>query len=197
LVRITAERFHGVQVDLTPRGAVELFGRPIADLAGRCVPLGELFGDGAVDTLVDRSLAAPGWAARFDLVDRVLVGRLGVVPTGVRAELTRVYDRLVATGGTAPVQDLARDVGWSRRHLTGQFRATFGIQPKALGRLIRFERAAGWLERHDRPDLATVAAMTGFADQAHLVRDVRAFSGLPPTQLAARYGTDSGGWWET
>lgn len=196
LVRITAERFHGVQLDLTPRGAVHLLGRPIADLADRCVPLGDLLGHGLVDRLADRLDAASTWASRFDLVESLLLRRSAASAVAVRPEVAWAFERLTATGGAAPVQDLARELGWSRRHLSGQFAATFGVPPKAMGRLVRFERASAWLERCDRPDLATVAATTGFTDQAHLVRDVRAFSGLTPTELAARYGHDDAGWWE-
>lgn len=195
LVRLRADRFHGVQTDLTPLGAVRLLGRPIAELRDRCVPLEDLLGPGAARELAERAADAADWATRLDLVEAALLRRLDDDRPEVRPELAWAFDRLVATGGTAPVQDLARELGWSRRHLSGRFTATFGLPPKRMGRLVRFERVTRWLARADRPDLATLAATTGFSDQAHLARDVRALSGFTATELAARHGGD--GWWES
>ncbi len=201
LVRITATRFHGMQLDLTPLGAVRLLGRPIAELEDRCVPLHDLFGRADVDELAERLLAAPTWQARLDLLEGELIRRLHASAgdanvVHVRAEVAWALQRLVATGGLVGIQELSRELGWSRRHLTGRFAATFGVPPKRMGRLIRFERVTEALEQATRPDLATLAATAGFSDQAHLSRDVKTFSGLTPSELAVRYGPDDG-WWET
>jgi transcriptional regulator GlxA family with amidase domain len=153
-------------------------------------------GPRAVADLVEQLAASSGWTARFEVLEAALVARVAASPP-LRGELTWAYGRLRASGGHAPVQTLATELGWSRRHLAGQFSTTFGVPPKRLGRLIRFERASAWLERTDRPDLATVAAVTGFSGQAHLTREMRRFSGLPPAELATRYGHADGGWWET
>nr|WP_230416296.1 helix-turn-helix domain-containing protein [Micromonospora tarapacensis] len=57
----------------------------------------------------------------------------------------------------------------------------FGYGPKTLARILRMRRALA-LARTGVP-LAEVAARTGYADQAHLTRDTRALTGLPPTSL--------------
>lgn len=59
----------------------------------------------------------------------------------------------------------------------------FGYGPKTLARIQRFQRAAGPI-RAGRA-LAEVAATSGYADQAHLSREVRALTGSPPTALRA------------
>jgi transcriptional regulator GlxA family with amidase domain len=48
---------------------------------------------------------------------------------------------------------------------------------------LRFQRARRLIDA-GRP-LGEVAATCGFADQAHLTREVRALSGRPPSLLAA------------
>jgi AraC-like DNA-binding protein len=82
------------------------------------------------------------------------------------------------------VEDLARELGWSRRHLAVQFRDALGFTPKAMARVIRFERMLDRLRAGD--PLADVAYDAGYADQAHLNRDFRAFSGLAPTDYLRR-----------
>lgn len=189
LVAITASRFHGMQVELTPLGALRLLG-PVAEVVRRCVPLDAVLGaPGRV--LEDRLANARDWTDRFDALEDALLRRASTTPR-VRRELPFALDRLVATGGLLPVQALAEELEWSRRHLSGTFTRAFGLSPKRLAQLVRLEQVTARLD-HGR-DLATVAAETGFADQAHLTHEVRAFTGLTPTQLRERRLPE--GWFE-
>ncbi|MBS4105074.1 helix-turn-helix domain-containing protein, partial [Tsukamurella paurometabola] len=62
-------------------------------------------------------------------------------------------------------------------------RRSFGYGPKTLARIQRFQRVVGPL-RAGRA-LADIAAAAGYADQAHLPREVRALTGVPPPALRA------------
>jgi AraC-like DNA-binding protein len=53
----------------------------------------------------------------------------------------------------------------------------FGYGPKTLARMLRLQRALA-AARSGVP-LADTAMRTGFADQAHLSREVRALAGIP------------------
>jgi transcriptional regulator GlxA family with amidase domain len=69
--------------------------------------------------------------------------------------------------------------------LITRFTQQIGVTPKTAARLVRFERLAR--VRHDRaPRWDEVAAEGGYADQAHLIRDFRAFSGATPAAYAER-----------
>jgi AraC-like DNA-binding protein len=83
----------------------------------------------------------------------------------------------------ARVDATADAVGLTPRHLHRRCLHAFGYGPKTLARVLRFDRALG-LARAGDP-LATVAARSGYADQAHLAREVRAFAGLPIGALLA------------
>jgi AraC-like DNA-binding protein len=52
-----------------------------------------------------------------------------------------------------------------------------------LDRVLRMNRALA-AARTGLP-LASVAAQTGYADQAHLTREIRALTGVPPRALLA------------
>jgi AraC-like DNA-binding protein len=176
----------GLQLQLTWRGARALLGLPAAELAGDTVDLAAVLGR-RVGPLLDRLAEAPDWGARFALLDTALARLAADGPgeRGVRPEVGYAWDRLVDTGGTLRIDELAREVGWSRRHLAGLFRAETGVAPKAAARLVRFERACDRLRGPDRPSLAAVAADTGYVDQAHLSRDFRDLAGLTATQWLA------------
>jgi len=76
------------------------------------------------------------------------------------------------------LSDLATDLGLSRYQLLRAFRTTMGIPPYAWLAQHRVNRARGLLASGLRP--AEVAALVGFADQAHLTRWFRRVLGVTP-----------------
>ena len=87
------------------------------------------------------------------------------------------------SGGRVRVRALAADLGWSPRRLIERFRDHVGLPPKAAARVIRLDRAVSAL-RSGTPRIAEVAAACGYADQAHLGRELRELGGITPGQLA-------------
>ena len=96
-------------------------------------------------------------------------------------EVAWSYRRLAAADGRLAVGALADEVGWSRRHLAARWRRDVGMGPKAVARVLRFERAMRLL-REGRA-LADVAYDCGFADQPHLNREFRALAGSTPGEV--------------
>ncbi len=166
----------GLQYALTPPAARMLLGVPAAELRGSTVELADLVGAQAAD-LVARLRDTRSWAERFALVDEALLARLRRAPRGdVDAELTEAWRLLVGRQGRLRVADVAERVGWSRRHLSEQFRSATGVTPKEAARIARFEAARDLLLTGP-PPLADVAARCGYADQSHLAREWRSFAG--------------------
>ncbi|MFC9388861.1 AraC family transcriptional regulator [Streptomyces venezuelae] len=175
-------RQQGVQVSLTPLGARAIYCMPAAELAHRLVPLDELLGTLAVE-LVDRLRAATTWTARFTALDELLLRAVGRGAGGdhVRPEVAEAWRRLVAARGCVQVGAVAAELGWSRRYLTERFRGEVGLSPKTFARVLRFEHAHELATAHDPLPWADVATVSGYADQAHLVRDWREFTNRSPT----------------
>ena len=88
---------------------------------------------------------------------------------------------------------LAKELGWSRKHLTVCFRREFGMPPKLFARILRFDHAIRLMRRDRVPSWAELADACGYADQAHLTRDFRAFAGSPPASFMRRKLPDEGG----
>src|SRR4051794_18232605 len=171
----------GVEIRLTPPAARRLLGMPLSELTDEVVELD--------DTEAERLHGLPGWDERFALLDRELGRRLEAAAAPKR-ELVWAWRRLVATDGGARVGELARELGYSRRHLTATFREELGLPPKALGRVLRFARARRLLEAGG--ELADIAYACGYYDQAHLNRDFRDLAGITPTELLAARIPDGG-----
>ncbi|WP_254900472.1 AraC family transcriptional regulator [Rhodococcus sp. 1168] len=166
---------HGIQLSLTPAGTRALLGIPTAALGGWMVDLGDVM-SGAGE-LLDRVAATEDWDRRFD---EILARNLEERP--IDPTLVEAWRQLVGSGGSARVGEVARNVGWSRRHLINKFTAEFGVAPKDSARISRFYRSHQALRRPSIPRLSEVAAACGYYDQAHMAREWREFAGMSPSQ---------------
>jgi AraC-like DNA-binding protein len=151
--------------------------------ANHVVPFEDLWGGGSAE-LLERLYEAPGWAARFDLLDAVLAVRLSRATTPPPA-VAWAWRRLVTEHGRLAVHELTRELACSRRYLAAQFRDHVGLPPKVTARILRFQRAVSMLENGE-PQLERIALDCGYYDQAHFNRDFRAFAGSTPTEFLAR-----------
>ena len=180
-----------VQIDFTVLGARVFLQQPLQPLANREVPLDTVLGSEAA-RLEDELVAARTWAARFDILDRVILARIAqtiVVPERV----AYAWHRLVASDGQTSIGVLARETGWSHKHFIAQFTEQLGIAPKAMARVLRFGRAAELLKVSDRGRFADIAYACGYYDQAHFTRDFRAFAGVTPSELLSSRLPNRGG----
>jgi AraC-like DNA-binding protein len=175
----------GVHLQISPLGVRTLLGVPSADLAGRVIDLAELPRPGLAE-LPERLRAVAGWAARFEIVDQVLLASAttatGYQPPG---EVGWAWRRLLGSGGVVAVRELAVDVGWSRRHFSERFSREVGLTPKQAARVVRFGRAATLLRRLPPGGLAEVAVRCGYFDQSHLTNEFRALAGCSPSTWIA------------
>lgn len=82
-----------------------------------------------------------------------------------------------------PVTRMAAELGFSERQLHRRCLPVFGYGPKTLTRILRMRRAVD-LARRGTP-FAAAAATAGYADQAHMSREVRALNGASLSTLLA------------
>jgi AraC-like DNA-binding protein len=146
-----------------------VLGLPASELVDRQVPLDELWPAAEVRRLAEAEepMAAleAAAAARWHEPDRAMVALAGAARAGV------------------PVGAFADRSGLSARQLQRRSNIAFGYGPKTLHRVFRLQRAVA-LARDGHP-FAGVAADAGYADQAHLAREVRALAGVPLGRLVS------------
>ncbi|WP_439673667.1 helix-turn-helix domain-containing protein [Embleya sp. MST-111070] len=148
-----------------------LLGTPADALRDRRIPLADVWGERDVRILSERLAAAPDPAA---FLEELAAARLrDRDPEAARFAGTVVGELRAG----ADVATVAAGVRLSERQLHRRSLAAFGYGPKTLARVLRLERALD-LARTGVPP-ARVAAGTGYADQAHFARDVKALAGVP------------------
>ncbi|MEZ7003425.1 helix-turn-helix domain-containing protein [Streptomyces sp. AD55] len=157
-----------------PGTAPALLGVPAHEVRDRRVDLADLWPAHRVRSLTARVAAAPGPARGLE------EAALALAADGAPADplAGRIVAALQAGRSVAATAD---GLGVGARRLHRRSLAAFGYGPKTLARVLRLQRALA-LARGGTP-LAETAALAGFADQAHLTRDVRRLTGMAPRAL--------------
>lgn len=155
-----------------------VLGVSAAELAGRVVPLADLWGGASAGRLEDRLAGASGTQQACAAVEDAIAERFA----GERAP-----SRLLFTAAKRledlPVSAVARELGMSERTLRRLFHEAVGLSPKAVARLARFHRALRAARATDTPRWADIAFDAGYYDQAHLIAEFRDLAGVTPTAL--------------
>ncbi|XVV05112.1 helix-turn-helix domain-containing protein [Actinosynnema sp. CA-248983] len=157
-------------VRFTPGVGPSVLGVPAHALRDLRVPLSELWGQSSA--LEDALHTADDPCT---VLAQAALARLRTTPPD---PLAQVVARSVPT---STVASLAADLGLSTRHLHRRSLDAFGYGPKVLHRVLRFDRAVklAW----GGVPFADIAYRTGYADQAHLSREVKELAGVPLRQL--------------
>ncbi|MEU8921193.1 helix-turn-helix transcriptional regulator [Kitasatospora sp. NPDC048545] len=163
-------------VRLRPGAAPALLGVPAHELRDRRVDLSDLRPGAEVRRLTERIDAASDPAVALE----ALALRLAAAAQPEDPQIRAVVAALAAGRSVAAT---AAAVGLGARRLHRRSLAAFGYGPKTLARILRMQGALA-LARSGVP-LAETAARTGYADQAHLARDVRELAGMTVTALLA------------
>ncbi|MFR9723500.1 helix-turn-helix domain-containing protein [Streptomyces sp. MS19] len=177
----TAEPVRAMGVRLAPGVGPVVFGVPADELTDQRVALDALLPARRVAELAERVAAAGDTAAAgaaLEVVAAGLLGRSAAPPAPWPGAAVAALD------GGLGVAATARLLGWSERQFRRRSVAAFGYGPKTLGRVLRLQRAV----RLAGEPAAEVAVRAGYADQAHMAREVRDLAGVPWTVLLAGFG---------
>jgi AraC-like DNA-binding protein len=176
------DEMRGVQVNLTPLAARMVFGVPMHELAQRVVSLEDVFGP-EVRLFEERLFDAPGWNRRFELIESALAVRLEAAEPPP-PDVEWAWRRVRSMRGRIRIEELAAELGCSRKHLATRFREHVGLPPKLFARVLRFNHAVEVLTSSPDATVADVAATCGYYDQAHMDRDFREFARTTPSAYA-------------
>jgi len=170
-------------------GGLPWLGGDQQQFSERAGPLADALGDGVL-ALRERLLACGSTAERFDQVEGWLLRRRaqGREPhPAVRWSLRRLHE----SAGAVRVEALARETGYTRKHLNDLFQREVGLSAKSLARVLRFRASLALLARAERVPWAELAHVCGYFDQSHLVRDFKRYSGLSPREFTRHARPDA------
>lgn len=151
------------------------------------VSLSQLY-PGEADSLLNDVCSASGESAQFLTLERYLNRKLANAAQ-IHPAVTYAVEQL-SREGTGSIRKIQSVVGLSHTRFIQLFRDHVGLTPKLFYRVRRFHRLIQQIDRRLPVNWAELAVDCGYFDQAHLIRDFRAFAGVSPLQYS-RTSTES------
>jgi AraC-like DNA-binding protein len=131
------------------------------------------------DRLLNEICSARGEQAQLqameDFLNRKLAKAAPIHPAVVYA-----VEQLSGAGGAGSIRKIQLDVGLSHTRFIQLFREHVGLTPKLFFRVRRFRGLMEGIQKGLPVNWAELAGDCGYFDQAHLIRDFRAFAGITP-----------------
>lgn len=185
----TGETF-AVGLVTTPVGGFAVLGVGPAQVAGRVVDLPAAW-PAAADIRTEL-LAMDDPEAMLDHLTARLAPDLDLSDPGI--ERCERAVALLEADPSRPIAEVAVALGVSHGHLDREFTRIVGLRPRQLARQRRVQRLLEAVQRDGDVAWAALAADLGWADQSHLIRDVKRHTGVTPSAyLAAQRAWSTGG----
>lgn len=171
-------------VGILPAGWAISTRKSAADYTDRAVNAAEVFGR-EIDKNLEylRGCKTPeemvAWA---DKVYRSLKPRL----KPETAAFTKMVDEWLSSEPSPPISSLMERSEQSSRQVLRTVNKLYGMPPKYLARKYRALRAARAYAEHNEEELLEL--VDAFYDQSHMIREVKFFAGVTPTQLRVGEG---------
>ena len=150
------------------KAGVHVFDHPIAALQG---PLGRLIQDGKIEEAV-----AVLRQYFQDAHSRIAADSL----------LFKAGEAMRKANGTVPVSEIAAAAHSTVRTLERKFKQSSGHSVKDVAGLMRFEQVRNRLWLSPDTNIAGLAHEVGYADQSHLSREFKRYSGTTPAVFARK-----------
>jgi AraC-like DNA-binding protein len=169
-----------VGLRLRPGAVPGVLGAPASALVDRDTPLADIWGAGAPARIAQVSeQTAP--AGRLRAAEAALASRLAAATPP--DPLIGAATRWLARHPAGRIEALARLLEIGERRLHRRFAAAVGYGPKTLQRVLRLQRLLLLAGREREAGLAALAAAAGYADQAHMSRELQALAGQSAATL--------------
>jgi AraC-like DNA-binding protein len=171
---ITGARLH-------PGRASSLLGMPASELLNQAIPITAV--RGAMQSVrLENVIEEPNAAARRSALAQVLFASVEHSAPMDQTVLGGI--RWLSRHPHGRIRQLSQWVGISERQLHRRFSAAIGYGPKMFQSVLRFQRLLKTArEMRIEQSLADLAASVGYADQAHMTRDVHRLADVRPTVL--------------
>lgn len=174
---------HIIGAGLHPAAWVAFMGADSEKWADRAIDANQVFGDRAA-LLLDQIRAAPDTDTRFDILTRFVAEATEASRDAAPFAFIKIVDQWLIASPDPQVDHLLETTQLGVRQVERLTKRYYGLPPKTLARKYRALRAAAALARGE--DLDDVGLSQHFYDQSHLIRELKRFAGLTPTQIKQR-----------
>jgi AraC-like DNA-binding protein len=170
-----------VSVRFFPWGAYHFFEKPIQNFLDQTIDASLLWENGS-GNIVKELKNTSGMEQRFKVVEQFLLDKLHLhkkqdLPIGDAIRLIR------QTKGMLSIEEVCKETGIPKKQLERKFVSSIGTTPKIFSRITRFLNICQNLKESEHKTLIDLTHECGFYDQAHFIKEFKAFSGFTPSDF--------------
>jgi AraC-like DNA-binding protein len=171
-------------VKFRPGAFQPYFGRSVATLRDRSVPIEEVFGESGA-ALARQVSDLRGEAEKAAAVERFLNERK--TPTDPNVErASKIVDEIAENREIVSVEQIVEQWRLGKRPLQQLFSSYVGVGPKWVINRYRIHEAVERLHERAHATISELAVELGYFDQAHFIRDFRKLVGCSPAAYMNR-----------
>lgn len=166
-----------------PGAAVHWLGLPMTEIVGRQIDMQDVWGKKARDVAM-MMLDVSDTQRQASLLQELLLQRVPSIALPDR-DGAMIFSFLRNNIGSenGKISLLRRQLDLSERTLRRRSHHLFGYGPKTLDRILRFQRIRMLARTDANLGLTDLAFAAGYADQAHLNREIRTLCGMTAGDL--------------
>jgi AraC-like DNA-binding protein len=164
----------------------QFFDLDVSDMRDQLFDGSILVGNG-IGELHDRIYSQSRFCDRAAVCDQWLLKQ---IPSQSTPRFEFALDLIYRSRGGIRIGQLAKDIGYSSRHLNRLFKHHLGYGPKAFAQTIRVQHACHRLFQTASTTVDTAMDL-GFVDQSHLINEFKKRLLSTPQAFMGRFGSDS------
>lgn len=162
-----------------PAGGYPFFRYPTHELSNRILDVDDLWGTKGREVVEHIQYDCSTIQSRIEAINAYLT-RLLESNLHDDVIIKRAIEIIENCNGCVNINQLARHLGLSHRHLSRKFKDRLGMTPKQLCRNTRFKKVYKLIEMSSYHNWADVALTCGYYDQSHFINEFKYFTGISP-----------------
>jgi AraC-like DNA-binding protein len=165
-----------------PYGFNRLSGIPANEIRGKIISTGDIFGAGGV-VLHDKLSENLKPEALQQQLNSFFIEVEPTKPVAMKPVIQTSLNYLLSAKGVISIQQLVKYTGYTERHIERTFKEYIGINPKKFGTTLKLHQFLRLLKYTSRVNnFTSLCYEAGYADQSHLIKEFRKYTGITPTQ---------------
>lgn len=175
-----------IGVHFRPGGAYPFFDFPLNELNNLTIEMDTLWNK-EIHDIREAILSTPMIEQKFRILESYFSEK-GKRKSEPNLLIKYAVDQLMQSPEVWTIDKLTQKVGVTQKHLISLFKKYVGLTPKQFARICKFQKVIQLVEKQQQIEWTPIAYECGYYDQAHFIKEFKAFSGLNPSRYLVQRG---------
>lgn len=177
-----AEKTAIIIVVFQPYGFNHLLGIPANEIREGIIAAEDIFG-GKDSLLYEKLSEQPYVETKTQILNAFFIEQAAKKNLSNQNLIHPTLNYILKNKGVITVNNLVKYTGYSERHIERIFNESIGLNPKKFGNIVKLHFFLNLLKyKSSQSNIADLCYEAGYADQSHLIREFKKYTGMTPTQ---------------